>query len=317
MEYFANHETTSVSGGGNNDSSESMNCSYNDNSQFDKNNCNDCFGNNNCRIADCKNVCNLNLCENDEDSCEVVAIVDLYKSVFNKYKQHHNSLDNTDLQRMEIDFSSIASSGENAVSKNLWNMLTNMYNVGTMNSKSNYVDSERLGNVLKSQEQIISDDGEFLNNLQRMDSTMKRQIEINLYDYRKTENQVNIFKQVVIVVALALIIPALVKFNVLERNVGIVIWCILLVIVLIYAVFMLFIKDGNRDDIEYNKFNFVKPTDEEIARSRLANAMSNSEKAKCQALAGMEDDFDPASVNIDITPYLSNEQDSQSQCFRG
>ena len=316
MEYFSTNETTSVSG--DTSSSGSMDCPYDENTQYDKNNCNNCFGNSGCRTADCKNVCNLDLCEG-ADTCKAVAIVDLYKSVFNKYKEYHNSLDSTELQKMEIDFSSISSSGENAVSRNMWNMLTNMYDVGTMNSKSNYVDSQRLGNVLKSQEQIISDDGEFLNNLQRMDSTMKRQIEIDLYDYRKMESHVTIFKHIVIAVAIALIIPALVKFKIIERNIGMVIWGILMVIVLIYAIFMIYVKDGNRDDIDFNKFNFVKPTDEEIARSRLANAMSNSEKSKCQALAEMEDDFDPASVNIDITPYLSDKQgsQSQSQCFRG
>ena len=40
-----------------------------------------------------------------------------------------------------------------------------MYEVGTLNSKSNFVDKQRLDNVLKSQEYIISDDGVLLNNL--------------------------------------------------------------------------------------------------------------------------------------------------------
>ena len=290
-------------------------CSYDENSQFDTSNCNKCFSNNNCRTSDCKSVCNLNLCEGKDDiDCEANAIVDLYKSLFNKYKDHHNSLDNNDIQQINIDFSSIASSGENAVSRNIWNMLTGMYNFGTINSKGNYVDSQRLGNVLKSQEQSISDDGEFLNTMQRVDSTMKRQIEINLYDYRKTEYNVNIFKQIIIVIGIGLIFPVLVKFNILDRNTGLVIWGVLMVVILVYAIFMIYVKNSNRDDIDFNKFNFVKPTDEEIARSRLANAMSKSDKANCQALAEMDNDFDPASVNIDITPYLSSE--SEPKCFR-
>ena len=43
-------------------------------------------------------------------------------------------------------------------------------------------------------------------------------------------------------------------------------------------------------------------------------AISDKDKAKCNALAEMEDDFDPSSVNIDITPYLSN--DGEGQCFK-
>ena len=61
-------------------------------------------------------------------------------------------------------------------------MLSSMYDVGTLNSKSNYVDMTRLNNLLKSQEMIIEQDGTLLNSLQRMDSTKKRQIEMNLYE---------------------------------------------------------------------------------------------------------------------------------------
>ena len=71
---------------------------------------------------------------------------------------------------MDMDFSSISGTGENGVSRNLWNMLTGMYDLGTIDSKSNYVDSTRLNNLLKSQEMIIEQDGTLLNSLQRMDS---------------------------------------------------------------------------------------------------------------------------------------------------
>ena len=289
-------------------------CNYNMDSQYDRDNCNDCFNNENCRVTDCNSVCNLEYCENGEDTCEAHAIVDLYKTVFNKYKAHHNSIENPEIQKMDMDFSSITGTGENGVSRNLWNMLTSMYDIGTLDSKSNYVDLQRLGNLLKSQEMIIDQDGILLNSLQRMDSTKKRQVEMNIYERRKVEYQVNVFKYIVIAIGVALLFPALVKFNVLDKNTGMVIWGLFMIVVLIYAVFMLYVKNLNRDDIDFNKYNFVKPTDEEVARSRLANAMSDKDKAKCNALAEIEDDFDPASVNIDITPYISN--DGEAQCFK-
>ena len=93
-----------------------------------------------------------------------------------------------------------------------------------------------------------------------------------------------------------------------------VIWGLFMVVVLLYAIFMLYVKNLRRDDNNFNEFNFVKPTDEEVARSRLAASLSDKDKAKCNALAEMEDDFDPSSVNIDITPYLSN--DGEGQCFK-
>ena len=78
---------------------------------------------------------------------------------------------------------------------------------------------------------------------------------------------------------------------------------------------MLYVKNLDRDDNDFNKFNFVKPTNEEIARSRIAASMSEKDKARCNALAEIEDDFDPSSVNIDITPYLSKDG-AQGQCFK-
>ena len=124
---------------------------------------------------------------------------------------------------MDMDFSSISGTGENGVSRNLWNMLTGMYDLGTIDSKSNYVDSTRLNNLLKSQEMIIEQDGTLLNSLQRMDSTEKRQVEMNLYERRKLQYQVNIFKHIVLAIGVALFISELVKFKKLDKNTGMVI----------------------------------------------------------------------------------------------
>ena len=137
---------------------------------------------------------------------------------------------------------------------------------------------------------------------------------MNLYERRKLQYQVNIFKHIVLAIGVALLFPALVKFKKLDKNTGMVIWGLYMVVVLIYAIFMLYVKNLNRDDIDFKQYNFVKPTDEEVARSRIAASMSEKDRAKCNALAEMEDDFDPSSVNIDITPYLSN--DGEGQCFK-
>ena len=156
-----------------------------------------------------------------------------------------------------------------------------------------------------------------LNNLKSVDNTMKRQMEIDLNEYRRTQYNLTIIKQAIVFVAIILIFPALVKLNVLDKNTGLVIWFILLVVLLIYVIFMIIVKNSNRDDVDFREYNFVKPTDDEIARSRIAASMSSKDKAKCKALADMEDDFDPESINIDITPYRTNEEGGGSQCFSG
>jgi len=297
---------------------DSQSCNYNDTSSFSSVNCDDCFGSNRCTTDECSSVCNLNLCENSTDDCSeetMTNIVDLYKSLFGKMKEYFHEHDT--LGTININFSQIANSGPDVVRLELWNILKDMYEVGTLNSKSNFVDKQRLDNVLKSQEYIISDDGVLLNNLKTVDNTMKRQMEIDLNQYRRTQYNLTIIKQAIVFVAIILIFPALVKFNVLDKNTGLVIWFVLLVVLLIYVLFMIIVKNSNRDDIDFREYNFVKPTDDEIARSRIAASMSSKDKAKCKALAAMEDDFDPESINIDITPYKTNEEGGGSQCFSG
>ena len=47
---------------------------------------------------------------------------------------------------------------------------------------------------------------------------------------------------------------------------------------------MLYVKNLRRDDNNFNEFNFVKPTDEERARSRLAASLSEKDKANVMLL---------------------------------
>ena len=129
--------------------------------------------------------------------------------------------------------------------------------------------------------------------------------------------QVDIFKKLVIAIGLALIIPAIVKFDLIPRNVGMLIWVIYMVVVLIYVIFVLFVKEKTRDDNDFRTFNFVKPNDEEIARSRMLSEMSEKDKVKCQALAEMDDGFDPSSIDIDISEYKSKDDlENVDSCVR-
>jgi len=297
---------------------DTQNCKYNKESGLSGVNCDDCFGSINCTTSECSEVCDLKLCDGSSADCSeetMTSIVDLYKSLFGKMKEYfaeHDTLGN-----ITINFSQIKNSGPDAVRLELWNILKDMYEVGTLNSKSNFVDKQRLDNVMRSQEYIISDDGVLLNNLKTVDNTMKRQMEIDLNDFRKTQYNLKIIKQAIVFVAIILIFPALVKLKVLDKNTGLVIWLVLIVVLLIYVLFMIIVKNSNRDDVNFREYNFVKPTDDEIARSRIAASMSSKDKAKCKALAAMDDDFDADSINIDITPYRTNEEGSGGQCFSG
>ena len=284
----------------------SSSCKYNNNSEIDNSDCNTCFESDNCSINECKGVCDFK----DGYQSE---IVELYRSLFFKMKDFINK--NDSLPKLEVNFNSFKTFGANGTQYEIKRLLESMYKNGTLNSKSNYVDKHRLDNILKSQEIMITDDGILLNNLKNTDNTSKRQMEININEFRKIEYNLVVIKQVVIFVAVMLLIPALVKFNILDKKSGMVIWMVLLVVISIYALFMIFVKNNNRDDIDFKQYNFVKPTDDEIARSRIAASMSSRDKERCKALSQMDDDFEPESINIDITPYRTKDLPSQGKCF--
>ena len=292
----------------NSSTSQSIGCGFNDTSMFSNEDCAKCFSNEECSSIDCQSVCKMDLC-GGQDECENASINDVYKNFFIKFKKYYNSLPEKNIDNIKtIDFQS------KGIGRHLWSILTNLYDVNKIHAKSNYIDMKRLNNIVKSQENILEDDGVLLNNLDKLNSTTKRQHEINLNDYRNMRYNINIFKQVVIAVAFAVIIPALVRFGIIDMTLGLVTWVIFMIIIGIYAIFMVYVKNSNRDDIDFKTFNFVKPTEEEIARSRLAGQMSKGDKAKCQALSEMEDDFDKDSINIDINPYISKDN-SESKCF--
>lgn len=290
-------------------------CNYNDESIENNAECNSCFESENCSLNECESVCNLDICGDDEDCDERESrdVVELYRSLFRRIKNFINQNDN--LPNLEVNFNTFKTQGISGTRGEIKRLLETMYKTGTFHSKSNYIDKHRLDNILKSQEIIITDDGILLNNLKNADNTSKRQMEININEFRKTEYNLGVIKQVVIFVAIMLLIPALVKFKVLDKKTGMVVWMVLLVVILIYAGFMIMVKNNNRDDIDFKQYNFVKPTDDEIARSRIAASMSSKDKARCKALAQMDDDFDPESINIDITPYRSDDAPSQGRCF--
>ena len=302
---------------------QATNCIYNDETSISDNGCNNCFESERCSsINDCVSVCGLDgvntgICGNDdEDECderESRDIVDLYRTLFFQIKSYIRQ--NDSLPNLDIKFNTFKTLGADSTKDQIKNLLVSMYNSGTLNSKSNFVDKQRLDNIIKSQELIITDDGILLNNLKNVDNTSKRQMEININEFRKVEYNLGVIKQAVVFVAIMLLIPALVKFNVLDKKTGMVIWMVLLVVILVYVCFMIMVKNNNRDDIDFKQYNFVKPTDDEIARSRIEASMSSKDKARCKALAQMDDDFDPESINIDITPYRTNEGSSQRRCF--
>ena len=179
---------------------------------------------------------------------------------------------------------------------------------------SNFVDKKNLEKVLNQQKEKLDSDSVAISDLSELNSTSKRHIEINMNKYRKMEYQMSVLKYILFAVMALLIIPILTFMKVFDKKLGMGILAFLLVIIAIASYFFLYVKNVGRDNNDFKEFNFAKPTDEQVARSKMLSEMSNRDKARCQALAELEDDFDPASLNIDISQYRSQDNNQSNQC---
>lgn len=247
--------------------------------------------------------------------------VNLYESIYNEYKTYHNQhTDNINVPHLNATFDSLAAdnSGSNddvadVVARNLFGLLISMYDTNTENAKHNREDRTNMNQLINSQKKIIDKDKVSVDTLKQLNETNKRKIEIELYKSRKSRYTIKTLKVVLIIVGILLIIPVLTKLKIFSKAVGISLWCLALICVLCYMFFMLHFKMINKDDLEFNKLNFRKPTDEEIAKSVAMASMSEKDRARCQYLQETEQQINVQP--LDINEYLTNDP-VQNTCSR-
>ena len=152
-------------------------------------------------------------------------------------------------------------------------------------------------------------------------TTSKRNIEINYNYIKRREEKIKIFKYTFIAIVILSIIPLLSisKIGLIPKMLAFLIWMILMVIILIVVIFKMFIENRHRDDINFFEYNFEKPTNNEIARSKMQHELSKKDKDKCNALAELGDYLDPSNfsfTNDEMANYGLNSQDSSvtSKC---
>lgn len=317
FENFSNHVPMGTS-----QSIQSINeqsCQYNNTSSMDEDSCNSCVENISCPMSQCSNVCGLPSCsdstDNTNDTCRKYGIIDLYRPVFDRFNSLVASLENPDVVPVDADFDSLAKSNvsERELGSRLWTSIKNLYDLNSLHTRSNFVDKKSLDKLVKQQNNKLDEDHVSISALNELNSTSKRLIEINMNKYRKMEYQMSVLKYILVAVMSLLIIPILTYANVIGKSSGMGVIVALLILIMVASYFFLYVKNVGRDNNDYKEFNFVKPDDEQVARSKMLSEMSNRDKARCQALAELEDDFDPASLNIDISQYMSPSSQG-SQC---
>ena len=193
----------------------------------------------------------------------------------------------------------------------IFSRVVQRYKNDTSDTKHNYKYIKSMEKLNTDLDRQLSDNSVSLSELQNLNETKKRKIEINLNTSKRIENQIKYLKISLIIIGVLLLFPVLSKLGLFSKKIALMLWSVSLFILLIYLYVAIYVKDAHRDDIMFKEYNFQKPTDENVAKSKMLVEMSKRDKNRCQALQELEDDFDPSSLPIDVNEYLSKTDTSK------
>ena len=114
---------------------------------------------------------------------------------------------------------------------------------------------------------------------------------------------------------LGLLVIFLLKRNVLNKKLSIIIYFAYLLTIIIFIGVYYSRQNKNSDDMKYGERNFSKPSKKDIGTDSLLSNMSDKDKAKCLAISDklQNENIDPDSVDIgNINRYIND----TSNCSR-
>ena len=274
-----------------------MSCDYSTTIPGEKG-CYDCLGNLTCTAkTDCDAVCNAvstNLTEVIHDNFKKLfaKMLALEKSPYFELESLH-IFDN---KNYDIE----------TVSKAMFDAAVQIYNENTFITLSNH--RERKG-IINEHDQVktqLKDKVGIINDLKSLNETTKREVEINMFKTRKLLNTNKVLMIVLLTVGVLVIFPLLSKLGLIPLTFGMGVWAVGLIGILGFMAYKLYFTDMNRDQLEYAKYNFNKPSDEEVAKSRAIAQMNDKDKARCQAFSELEDELDIPNIELDVSQYKTN-----------
>lgn len=165
------------------------------------------------------------------------------------------------------------------------------------NSQNNLIDKE---NVSKSE-------------LNDLNNTNKRLIEINMNLARRKEYMIKMLQIILIVLCVFILIPILKKLRVLNLKMALGIWGTLVLVLLLVSVYLLYFRINNRDKSKFDEYLFANPNSEEILKSKLNVELSDSELARCEINEEMNPNDEDDTFSTDLERIISESKNKESQ----
>ena len=177
----------------------------------------------------------------------------------------------------------------------IYNYLMEMYTVNTKLLNKNFKENKQISEDLDGKQDKIKEDRETIKIQQSTLKAKEREFKINLGKYNKIVFETQTIKFVMFMTLLLFIIPLLYLGNILPKIVAVIIYLILVGCILGLGIYRIKREEQRRDTIFYQKYNFEKPTRENVLKSYLDQKLD----PKCKSdLNTDEDDFNPNNIDI-------------------
>lgn len=192
----------------------------------------------------------------------------------------------------------------------------------TTNYNKNTVDILAVHKTYKIQKEVldfynnqVSKNHNNLSEIKDENVTNKRLVEININKSRKINYILYMLKICLIVIGCLVVFPLLCKLGILDKMTSVIVWAICNIIILLVILYILYIKNYNREPNNFNKFSFINPTDDEVNKSKLNLEISETDKARCQAFAESELEYDTSNIDNSLfDKYKTAHQEKDLKC---
>ena len=186
----------------------------------------------------------------------------------------------------------------------VYKYLMEMYDVNTNLLADNYEDNKVSINNYRKKRNIIANNKESLKELEEKLIVKDREFKINLGKYNKLVFETRTLKFLMFVILTLFVIPIMYLGGVLPKIFSVLIYLVLIGCAIAYAMYTIKMEQKRRDTIFYQKYNFNKPTRENILKSQLKQALD----PQCsQDLNTEDDDFNPDDIDIGSVSSWKNQ----------
>ena len=236
----------------------------------------------------------------------------IYRDIYNNLDKL-NSEDYNSKHDLKKEFTQLYKTADNKTFlRGMFRIIKKIYDNQTFDQRNLNRELKDLNKDLNNINKKVEDKRVLVDDLKSLNETAKREIEINMNKSRKMRHTNKVLMYVMLIVGVLFILPVLNLAKILPMQAAIGLWCLGLVGILAFIFYQLNIKNLNRDEHEFDRYNFMKPTDKEIAKSKALAQLSEKDKTRCQAFAELEAELDIPDRKVDYREFTSKVDQSGS-----